>query len=201
MAVQDRVRCRVRCRVSKLLAIGLGMGIGLGSSPAQAINPELIDLLTRPLETAPPEPCRSRMELEVVTRQTICQKGAIETGLTEPSLWWIHEQFGEGIIQNWFAFPSTEDRLGRVDLLVNQDVWNDTNYLNRYVLINHFGTTAQQFGYNTRVFNPDGELLGAYICWNKMDCRIFLNPFGRSALSGATAPFGASSPTNGGTPR
>jgi hypothetical protein len=215
MAVRCKVWCRFQYRAIykamygaiKFLAIGLGASvglvtsIGLGNSPALAIDAELIDLLTRPLETAPPEPCRSRLELDVVTQQTICQKGAIETGLTDPSLWWTQEQFGEGIIQNWFAFPSTEGRLGRVDLLVNQDVWNDTDYLNRYVLINQFGTTAQQFGYNTRVFNPNGELLGAYICQDKVDCRIFLNPFGRSALRGATAPFGASSPINGGTAR
>lgn len=178
------------------LAIGIGIGIGLiDAKPAQAIDPEMIDLLTRPLETAPAEACRSRMDLEVVTRQTICQKGTIDTGLTEPSLWWVYEQFGEGILQNWFAFPGTEDSVGRVDLLVNEDVWNDANYLNRYVFINQFGTVAQQFGYNIRVFNPGGELLGAYICQRKADCQIFLNPFGRSAVRGTTSPFDALSPT------
>jgi hypothetical protein len=188
-----------RLRLVKLLAIGLGIGIGLSQAkPAQAIDPEMIDLLTRPLETAPAEPCRSRLDVEVVTRQTICQKGDLETGLTDPSLWWAYEQFGEGILQEWFAFPGTENSFGRVDLLVNQDIWNDTNYLNRYVFINQFGTVAQQFGYNIRVFNPGGELLGAYICQQKADCQIFLNPFGRSALRGATNPFGALSPTPGG---
>jgi hypothetical protein len=180
------------------LAIGFGIGLGV-AQPAEAIDPIMIDLLTRPLETVPPEACRSRLDLEVVTQQTICQKGATETGLTDPSLWWAYEQFGEGIVQNWFAFSGTESTFGRVDLLVNQDVWNDTDYLSRYVLINQFGTVAQQFGYNTRVFNSGGELLGAYICQQKADCQIFLNPFGRSALSGATNPFDALSPTPGGT--
>lgn len=191
-----------RFRLTKLLVIGLGIGVGLSDGkPAQAVDPDMIDLLTRPLETALPEPCRSRIDLEVVTRQTICQKGAVETGLTDPSLWWTQEQFGEGIFQNWFAFPGAAGSLGRIDLLVNQEVWNGTNYLDRYVLINQFGTIAQQFGYNIRVFNPGGELLGAYLCQRKADCQIFLNPFGRSALRGDTSPFDALSPTNGGTGR
>lgn len=184
----------------KLLAIGLGIGLSYGE-PAQAIDPALIDLLTRPLETAAPESCRSRLDLEVVTRQTICQKGSLDTGLTEPSLWWAQEQFGEGVLQNWFAFPGANGSLGRIDLLVNQDVWNDSNYLDHYVFINQFGTVAQDFGYNIRVFNPDGELLGVYVCQDKLDCRIFLNPFGRSALRGTTNPFDALSPTDGGTRR
>lgn len=184
------------------LVVGFAIAIGLNNSkPAPAIDLEMINFLTRPLETAPPEPCRLRTDLEVVTRQTICQAGAAATGLTEPSLWWVYEQFGEGILQNWFAFPDEEGTSERVDLLVNEDIWNDTNYLDRYVFIHQFGTTAQQFGYNLRVFNPNGELLGAYYCRSQADCQIFLNPFGRSALRGATNPFDALSPTNGGNLR
>ncbi len=184
------------------LAIGLAISIGLSNrEPAQALDLEMINFLTAPLETAPPTPCLSRTDLEVVTQQTICQEGAAETGLTDPSLWWAAEQFGQRILQNWFAFPNGEGNSGRVDLLVNEDIWNDTNYLNRYVFINQFGTTARQFGYNMRVFNPNGELLGAYFCQSQADCQIFLNPFGRSALRGATNPFDALSPTNGDNPR
>lgn len=192
-------------RLGTRFAIGLGIGLSIGwFDAALAIDPITIELLTLPLETPPPEtiqPCRSRVDLTVVTETTICQKADLETGLTDPSLWWDQEQFGGALLQGWFAFPGRQGNPGRVDLLVNPEAWSSANYLALYRFINQFGTTAKEFGYNLRVFNPNRELLGAYVCPDKDTCQIFLNPYGRNALRGTASPFGALSPIGGGTRR
>lgn len=184
-------------RLAILLAAGLGC---LNGHTAQAIDRETLILLTTPLEPALFEPGNPVIDSSVITPDRVSQ-----TGLTPPSLWWTDEQFGRGLLSYWLAYPGTEAIPRRVDLLVDQSIWSNYNYLRRYVFLNQFGTAAKAFGYNTRVFNLQGELLGAYICefgqaeLEQAVCSVFLNPYGRAALRGSTTPFGASSPTDGGT--
>jgi hypothetical protein len=212
----------------QLLAFGLGVGVVLlNCHIAQAIGRDTIALLTTPLDPALFQPGAS-IDPTVITPDRVSQ-----AGLTSPSLWWteeqlnslkwigepsgnsgcIAEQFGQALLNYWLAYPGTDGTPRRVDLLVNQDVWSDCNYLQRYVFVNKFGTAAKDFGYSVRVFNLQGELLGAHICeFNgpsairspassnvTIPCSIFLNPYGRSAFRGTPTPFGAPSPINGGT--
>lgn len=198
----------------------------LNCRTGRAVGRETIFLLTTPLDPALFQPGVS-IDPTVITPDRVSQ-----TGLTSPSLWWteeqlnslqwigepsgnsgcIAEQFGQALLNYWLAYPGDDGTPRRVDLLVNQEVWSDCNYLQRYVFVNKFGTAAKDFGYNVRVFNLQGELLGAYICefngpsgsssasYNAtIPCSIFLNPYGRSAFRGTPTPFGAPSPINGGT--
>ncbi len=120
----------------------------------------------------------------VVTANTISQ-----SNLTTPSLWWATEQFGDRLITNWLAYPAelqSAAQAGRVDLVVNRQIWSLLDYLERYEFVTHMGTTARQFGYNTRVFNPQGELLAAYTCTFTPEnfCNILLDDGGKSGLRG-----------------
>lgn len=199
------------------MGIGFGLTMGLGwhnCQPTIALDAQALLLLTQPLTPAeinlleqgivPADP-------SWVTANTISQ-----TDLTTPSLWWAKQQFGGRLLTNWLAKPGTEDIPNRVDLLVNQQVWTSYNYLDRYAFLNQIGRVAQDFGYSTRAFNAQGELLGAYICdfdrtvplassdtpegasnvpfiesnrstRTDSTCRIFLDPSGVGAVRGAGA--------------
>ncbi|MEA5597428.1 hypothetical protein [Rivularia sp. UHCC 0363] len=175
-----------------LLAVWLSLG-----SAALAVDRATLELLTAPLEPAlflPDVPLDPR----IGTPDQISQ-----TGLTPPSLWWKRDQFDSNLLTYWLSYPTEADNPGRVDLIVDQQVWGGYNYLQRYTFMNRFGTTASDFGYNMRVFNLQGELLGAYICQfgNQIDnpfdlrsdspfqpepdCNVFLNPYGRGAFRGS----------------
>lgn len=189
-----------------LLGGVIGVGLGLSDcNRAIALDAQALLLLTQPLTSseinllaqgAPPS------DSSWVTAETISQ-----TGLTPPSLWWAKQQFGGKLLSNWLAKPGTDDLPSRVDLLVNQQIWTSYNYLDRYAFLNQMGRVAQDFGYSTRVFNAQGELLGAYICdfdWTEprssrypqgiassatlsSACRIFLDPSGVGAVRGVGA--------------
>jgi hypothetical protein len=164
-------------------------------APALALDRATVELLTKPLEPALFQP-NATLDPSIITPDQVSQ-----TGLTPPSLWWTRQQFGNNLLSYWLAYPSQDVMPGRVDLIVNQQIWNDYNYPRRYAFINQFGTTAKEFRYNLRVFNFQGELLGAQICQFtpvatnlNAACSIFLNPYGRGAFRGS-ATLGASSPT------
>lgn len=125
----------------------------------------------------------SNPPIGVLTSKTINQYG-----LTAPSLWWIKENFEKKLMDNWIAYP----QLRRVDVVVNQQFWSIFDYLERYNFINRVGANARNFGYSTRVFNYQEELLGTYTCnfksnddatknispeksSNHVDCRIQMN--------------------------
>lgn len=161
----------------------------LSSTPALAIDRATLELLTQPLEPALFQP-NATLDPSVGTPDRISQ-----TGLTPPSLWWTREQFGTNLLSYWLAYPAQDLLPARVDLIVDQQVWGSYNYVQRYAFMNQFGTAAKEFRYNLRVFNLQGDLLGAQICQfrpqlTNLDaaCSIFLNPYGRSAFRGSATP-------------
>lgn len=211
-SIQNSARRRFRPR-SLLLAglVNLGFGLQL-HAPAWAIDRATLELLTKPLEPALFDP-NAALDPKIGTPDQINP-----TGLTPPSLWWKYEQFGEDLLRYWLSYPAEGETPGRVDLVVDQQIWSSYNYVQRYAFVNQFGTTAKDFGYNLRVFNPQGVLLGAQICQfdsaqfdsarfdsaqfetapANLDvaCTILLNSFGRGAFRGSVTP-GALSPTGG----
>jgi hypothetical protein len=139
-----------------------------------------------------------------------------QTDLTSPSLWWTQDQFGSKLLETWFAFPGRAGIPQHVDLVINQQVWSLYTYLERYVFLNQFGTAAQDFGYSTRIFNRQRQLLAAYICDPVADavspltlepidrspnsrCDVFLDPSGQGGLQGGANSLGGLLPTGGGT--
>ncbi|NJN87641.1 MAG: hypothetical protein HC881_16700 [Leptolyngbyaceae cyanobacterium SL_7_1] len=93
------------------------------------------------------------------------------------------------MLNAWVAHQGTDGTPRRVDLIINQPVWNAINYLQRYTFLNQFGTELRQDGYSVRVFNRQADLLGAYICEPAADtarqCSIEeLSSTGRGAFGG-----------------
>jgi hypothetical protein len=191
---------------SKLKWRGLGLALFLGwSGRAIALDDHSLLLLTQPLTTAEIDRLEERVpptDPDWVTADTVSQ-----TALTTPSLWWVRQQFGGKLLNNWLAKPATAEMPSRVDLLVNQQVWNSYNYIDRYAFLNQVGTSAEDFGYSTRVFNDQGELLAAYLCEfeperagtieeGAANCTIFLDPSGTGAIRGRSTT-GAFQPIGG----
>lgn len=128
-----------------------------------------------------PQPSEAPLELDLLTRS----KGVVITantinlsGLSTPSLWWAKDSSENKLLDNWIAYPGTKNEVGRVDLIVNQQIWSLLDYLERYNFINRLGSTARRDSYNVRVFNYQKELLGTYTCnfnSSPSNCNIQLN--------------------------
>ena len=131
-----------------------------------------------------PEPSKDELKLDllkntpdnIITADTVYQKK-----LTVPSLWWAQEQSENKLLDNWIAFPQIDNEPARVDLIVNEQVWNLLDYLERYNFVNRMGTVARNNGYNIRVFNYEKEPLATYTCnfnLSKNLCNININATG-----------------------
>jgi len=99
---------------------------------------------------------------ELVSSNTACQQRP-----TIPSLWWAKAQYGGRLLINWLAYPAREnelDELGRVDLVVNRQVWSEMGYFDRYEFVQKFGNETQSYGYNIRLFDVKGNCLATYTC-------------------------------------
>jgi hypothetical protein len=108
------------------------------------------------------------------------------TGLAVPSLWWTRDQFaarvsfGHKLIQRWLACRLPSPNLpaqdcqspvnfaGRVDMVVNAQLWSLLDYLERYEFVNQFGMAASACGYNLYIFSNEvlrqPTLLADYVC-------------------------------------
>lgn len=101
---------------------------------------------------------------EGVTNTTINQ-----AGLTEPSLWLARDQiaaqakFGRRLINGWLACNGATEP-SRVDVVVNAQLWSSLDFFDRFEFIKRFGKATSDYGYNLRVFDPQGELLATYTC-------------------------------------
>ncbi|MDF5726406.1 MAG: hypothetical protein PUP91_39395 [Rhizonema sp. PD37] len=109
--------------------------------------------------TAPLELSLLQNPKNVITANTISQRG-----LTIPSLWLAKENSENKLLDNWIAYPVKKTEPGRVDLLVNQQLWSILDYSERYGFLNRVGTVARRYGYNLRVFNYQKERLATYTC-------------------------------------
>ncbi|MCT7983049.1 hypothetical protein NG796_07060 [Laspinema sp. A4] len=147
--------------------------------PPDDRKPPVLELQQMPPEkpplqflTIPPE--IDPAEFNITTNYTISQ-----TGVTVPSLWWVNEQFGYRLVENWLAYPQNGAEIGTVDLIVNRQSWSLLDYLQRYELLNHFGQVARDYGYNIRVFTRQQRLLGSYTCTSEpIACNLWLDSQG-----------------------
>ncbi len=81
------------------------------------------------------------------------------TQLSQPSLSWIRDQVSRrleyaDLIEQWQAY-STNDGFQYVDVVVDDDVWDQLGYFRRYGFILQFGTVAQNNQYQLRVFDSN----------------------------------------------
>jgi hypothetical protein len=94
----------------------------------------------------------------------------------DPSLWLVRDMFahqarvGKKIFEGWLVCPSQNSDRGRIDLVVNGQLWSVLDYFDRYELVQQFGISSDRVdarsrsGYNLRVFNRQGRSLGSYTC-------------------------------------
>lgn len=153
-------------------------------------TPVPLDLKLLQASANPPEqPGYCASPMSVVTATTPCQYQPVV-----PSLWWAKQQYGERILNNWLAYPPRDRDPGRVDLVVNEQAWSVLNYLERYQFVNKLGTVIRGYGYNTRIFSRQGDLVAAYTCAfpgnpsENIPCSIYFDPLGREGLRGRSNP-------------
>lgn len=157
-------------------------------------------LLSEPPDLSLAQPGAILPDPGMITANTISQEG-----LTLPSLWWARDQFGEQLLETWLVYPAREDSPQRVELVVNPQVWSIYNYMERYTFVNQFGASASTYGYSTRVFDRQGNLLAAYLCdfsgvalgqaEGQRDCDIMLRSEGSAGLTGRPTPAAATPTT------
>ncbi len=160
-------------------------------------DPSAFDLVAfRASEAAKINPGNCADDTDIITEKMICQ-----LRLTIPSLWWTKTQqpLGNKLLEGWLAYPSNAESPRRVDLVVNPQLWGILDYLNRYEMLNRFGTVTADYGYNLRVFDPQGRPLAAYTCDFQSErsptpataaarvCQIKLDFTGKGGLGGRPA--------------
>jgi hypothetical protein len=183
-----------------LLPAVVAMGLTV-QSPVQArqdiLDTQTLQLLRDPLETRWLYSDTLPTDGSVMTSYSVSQDS-----MTIPSLWWVQRQFGGKLLDRWQAFSGKDGTPPRVELVVNEQIWSIYTYLERYTFLNQFGTAAKAFGYNTRIFNHEGEFLAAYLCNfsnGSPACRVFLDSSGRGGLQGSPSSPGAAAAIPGGT--
>ena len=94
----------------------------------------------------------------------------------DPSLWLGRDifayktKFGKKIFEGWLVCPSSNSDRGRIDLVVNGQLWSVLDYFDRYEFLQQFGISSDRAdvryrsGYNLRVFSRQGRSLGSYTC-------------------------------------
>ena len=193
-----------------------------------SVGPVDPDSLVRPPLNTEPDEALVQSGL-VITDETTSS-----TDFTLPSLWWIQQSLVERfdsdreepptrslapdlgdidsdetdnlppIIDTWIAYRGSAEHPRRVDLVVNERLWDQLTYLERYSIVEWFGTSAQEFGYSMRVF-ADDQPVSLYVCdfssipppaaqsrdlpqLNNLDvpCLLLLSARGRGAVSGSS---------------
>jgi hypothetical protein len=158
----------------------------------------LLDLVPeRSFAQVPPIPSIAQAEVPEAPTPTSTSHTISLTGITVPSLWWAQEQFsarqkfGSQLIDTWAAYEGKPNQLGQVDFFVNRQLWSQLDYVARYTFIHEFGTVANSYGYNVRVFNERREFLAAYTCDSSSTarpqapvCNATLDSSGRSGFRG-----------------
>ncbi|OKH39953.1 hypothetical protein NIES2119_03080 [[Phormidium ambiguum] IAM M-71] len=133
----------------------------------------------QPVKAQYQERFQRRIQQEICPKP-ITQNDISQANFTPPSIWWAAERFGGMILDFWFTCPAEN----RVYLIVNRQIWNSLNYVERYSFVNHFGTYSRLDKYNVEVLNPQLETLAAYRCVytvNPLNCNLWVESFGNYA--------------------
>lgn len=145
-------------------AVAIAASPSAEAAPRQTLSQlraQLLDISSLPLARSLPE---AELGETIVTENTLSPIRP-----TTPSLWWVRDQVGvlwgsDRLVEDWIAYAEKDSSLpAYIDVIVNRQIWDLLNYLERYAFINQFGTTAKSYGYSLRVFSNE-QLSGAYIC-------------------------------------
>jgi hypothetical protein len=162
--------------------------------PAKAVDPSELRVDAFNLES----PEYGKCENKVNAIGDRLAEDPFNASLSQPSLWLSRDifasraRFSSKLFENWLVCPSTNSDRGRIDLIVNAQLWGLLDYFERYELLQQFGNGSdqpdQQFksGYNLRVFSRQAPKtpLAHYTCTaapidtavpKTRRCRIYIN--------------------------
>ncbi|MBD2439527.1 hypothetical protein [Nostoc sp. FACHB-110] len=163
-------------------SLQLLLGFSLSAIPLLPISQSFAQTSSVPLPSDAP------LELSLLTKpnDTVITANTINPqGLTKPSLWLAQANSENKLLDNWIAYPASATSPGRVDLIVNQQIWSILDYLERYSFVNRLGSVARKDIYNLRVFNYQQEMLASYTCnfqTSPTQCSIQINSLNRLGL-------------------
>jgi hypothetical protein len=111
--------------------------------------------------------------------------------MTLPSLWWNRDSLtpqlgGRRLVMSWIAYEISDSGRQVVDVMINPQIWSVLTFNERFAVLNQFGTSARNFGYDLRFFHGSARnqrLAGIYACESK-----------------AASPTSASAPLDTSTP-
>lgn len=130
----------------------------------------------QPVKAQYQERFQQRIQQDICPQPTT-QNDISQINFTPPSIWWAAQRFGGMLLDFWFTCPGER----RVYLIVNRQIWNSLNYVERYSFVNNFGTYSRSDRYNVEVLNPQLENLAAYRCdytVNPLSCNLWVESFG-----------------------
>ncbi|PSN16924.1 hypothetical protein C7293_00660 [filamentous cyanobacterium CCT1] len=92
--------------------------------------------------------------------------------MTLPSLWWNRDSLtshlgGRRLVDSWISYQVKDSGTTVIDVVINPQIWSILTYNERYAVLNQFGTTARDFGYNLRFFQGNSRnyrMMGLYAC-------------------------------------
>jgi hypothetical protein len=166
------------------------LGLMLGSFVTVEARAQLPEPEHQLIEPTLPQVILDAPTIELTQfRRSICVNGSKgrndrtvnPAGTTIPSLWWTRDllvsksQFNPKLIEGWLVCGAgVQDGLarlcaigakpGRVEMVVNSQLWTVLDYLSRYELIYRFGSATSECGYNIYIFNTDTQLIADFTC-------------------------------------
>lgn len=137
-------------------------------SPTEAEAAETGDAeaLPAPMDLVDPE-ATQRSDRRCFTGVIVAsEKDIRQMGLTPPSLWLSRELMGGKVVHGWRVYLPVVGLLERpwVDVVVNLQPWQNLDYLEQYALLQEFGNTANEYGFNLRLCAEPERLLGLQSC-------------------------------------
>lgn len=151
-----------------LLAYALAYGVVV--LPANAMKEDPSDFRPNSVDIESSE--YGKCENQVPGVQDRLSEVPFDPALAQPSLWLNRDlftaraKFSSKLFENWIVCPSTNSDRGRIDLVVNSQLWGLLDYFERYELLQQFGNGNDQpdqrfkSGYNLRVFNRQVQAQG-----------------------------------------
>jgi hypothetical protein len=143
------------CQFLRLSILSTGIALGLLAAPGNALPADFGLRAPAQVETLLQTP---------VQKPQVKADTPSDKSLTVPGLWWANQQFGDKMVQNWFAYRRPEDRSSQVRAIIRPDLWSRYTYLERYAFLKRFGATSSAAGYHLLVLDRQNYLLGAYTC-------------------------------------
>jgi hypothetical protein len=181
--------CRPKPRSLQSLPLGATLAglllLGLGGA-ARAQTEPLLEPAIAPvpasltlentyefLQTFPTQGQADDIFLQNIDQATLLSDQQVsDVAMSGPSFWYNSDHLperlgGRRLITSWTAFELSQAPLAVVDVVIDIQYWRVLNYLEKYGVLNHLGTSAKTYGYNLRIYRGslfNRQLLGLYVC-------------------------------------